>query len=302
MRFVPVRFVNKEYEMARSCRFIVTADDFGLSPLINRGIVQAHRTGIVTATALLVNAPATDEAVELAAQTPGLQIGLHLGIVEGYALTAAHSSITDSLPYFGDGRICLHRHWRPFLGRYMSRKIRFSDLEAEFEAQIQRFHQLFPAVDAIPFLNSTQHLHILPGISEIVIRLCKKYRIRNIRVPHHLISEPSRISRRILSFPYMILGSLFARKCRAAGLGHAEHFAGFLRCGHQDEESLRAIIARVPDGTTELMLHPGFDDGALRGSLPWAYADFDWSGEMAAACAQKVREVITARGIHLARF
>ena len=285
--------------MARSCRLVVTADDFGLSPLINRGIVQAHRAGIVTATALLVNAPATDEAVELAAQTPGLQIGLHLGIVEGYALTAAHSSITDSLPYFGDGRICLHRHWRPFLRRYMAGKIRFSDLEAEFETQIQRFHQLFPSVDAIPFLNSTQHLHILPGISGIVIRLCKKYRIKNLRVPHRLIHEPATFSRRVLSLPYSVLGSLFACKCRAAGIGHADYFAGFLRCGHQDEKSLRAIIARVPDGTTELMLHPGFDDDALRGSLPWAYADFDWLSELTAACDPAVRHEIKDRGILL---
>ncbi len=297
-----MRFVKVEAETAQARRLIVTADDFGLSPLINRGIVQAHRDGIVTATALLVNAPATDEAVALAARNPNLQIGLHLGIVEGYALTSAGSSITDSGSYFGDGRVCLHRHWRPFLRRYLSGNIRFPELEAEFEAQIQRFHQLFPSVDAIPFLNSTQHLHILPGISGIVIRLCKKYRIKNLRVPHRLIHQPTTLSRRVLSLPYSALGSLFARKCRAAGIMYADSFAGFLRCGHQDPASLRDLVARVPSGTTELMLHPGFDDDSLRRSMPWAYADFDWSGEMAAACAPSVREEILARGISWARF
>jgi chitin disaccharide deacetylase len=57
---------------------IVTGDDFGASRGINRGIVQAHRDGILTTASLLVNWPASAEAGALARECPTLSLGLHL--------------------------------------------------------------------------------------------------------------------------------------------------------------------------------------------------------------------------------
>jgi predicted glycoside hydrolase/deacetylase ChbG (UPF0249 family) len=57
---------------------IVNADDFGYGRAINRGIVQAHRAGIVTSASLMVNTPATEEAVDLATTLPRLSLGLHV--------------------------------------------------------------------------------------------------------------------------------------------------------------------------------------------------------------------------------
>jgi predicted glycoside hydrolase/deacetylase ChbG (UPF0249 family) len=57
---------------------IVTADDFGMSAGINRGIVEAHREGILTSTSLLVDRPASEEATALGRACPTLSIGLHL--------------------------------------------------------------------------------------------------------------------------------------------------------------------------------------------------------------------------------
>ena len=61
---------------------IVNADDFGLSPAINRGIIAAHRNGIVTSASLMVNGPAFENAVALAQENPALDIGLHLTLTE----------------------------------------------------------------------------------------------------------------------------------------------------------------------------------------------------------------------------
>lgn len=63
---------------------VVTADDFGMSPGINRGIVQAHRGGILTSASLLVNRPASDEAAALGRDCPALSIGLHLELDKGH--------------------------------------------------------------------------------------------------------------------------------------------------------------------------------------------------------------------------
>lgn len=277
-------------------KLIVTADDLGLSPLITDGIFRAHREGIVTAAALLVNAPGTDDAVAKVHAYPELQIGLHLGVVEGHSLLDRHSSITDSNSYFGDDKICLHRHWKPFLARYFLGALDLREIEQEFEAQIQKFMTFFPS---IPFLNSTQHLHILPGVSEIVIRLCKKYQIKNVRVPSSMVPESSGLVRRLIGIPYRLLGIRFRVLCRRVGIGHADHFAGFFRCGHQDVESIQKMISQFSEGVTELMLHPAFDDLALRQKMPWAYSDFEWVSEMEAACSPLVRERLASESIDL---
>jgi chitin disaccharide deacetylase len=57
---------------------IFNADDFGYTRGVNRGIVEAHRQGVVTSASLIVNARATDEAVGLAAEMPDLSVGLHV--------------------------------------------------------------------------------------------------------------------------------------------------------------------------------------------------------------------------------
>ena len=57
---------------------IVTADDFGLHQGINRGIIQAHRDGILTSASLLVDRPACQDAVARGRECPALSLGLHL--------------------------------------------------------------------------------------------------------------------------------------------------------------------------------------------------------------------------------
>jgi len=59
---------------------IVNADDFGESPGVNRGIIEAHERGIVTSASLLLDQPETDAAVALARQTPSLSLGLHVNL------------------------------------------------------------------------------------------------------------------------------------------------------------------------------------------------------------------------------
>jgi chitin disaccharide deacetylase len=59
---------------------IVTGDDFGMSDGINRGIVEAHRRGILTSASLLVNGGASEHAAALGHESPTLSVGLHLDL------------------------------------------------------------------------------------------------------------------------------------------------------------------------------------------------------------------------------
>src|SRR5207302_4894466 len=65
-------------------RVIVNADDFGQSPGVNRGIIEAHERGIVTSASLMVRWPAAREAAEYAAAHPQLGLGLHIDLGEWY--------------------------------------------------------------------------------------------------------------------------------------------------------------------------------------------------------------------------
>jgi predicted glycoside hydrolase/deacetylase ChbG (UPF0249 family) len=65
---------------------IVNGDDFGLTPGVNTGILEAHLRGILTSASLFANAPSTEEAILIARRTPTLGIGCHLMLVDGYPL------------------------------------------------------------------------------------------------------------------------------------------------------------------------------------------------------------------------
>jgi chitin disaccharide deacetylase len=68
--------------MASTRYLIVNADDFGLSPGVNRGIIAAHEQGIVTSASLMVRWPAAAEAVAYSREHPGLSLGLHVDLGE----------------------------------------------------------------------------------------------------------------------------------------------------------------------------------------------------------------------------
>jgi len=61
---------------------IVNADDFGLSPGINRGIIQAHEQGVVTSASLMVRGPGAEAAAAYARLHPRLSVGLHVDLCE----------------------------------------------------------------------------------------------------------------------------------------------------------------------------------------------------------------------------
>src|ERR687896_2728566 len=85
--------------MPRSPRqLVVNADDFGISRGVNRGIVEAHRSGLVTSASLMANLPAAEDALTRAATCPDLGLGLHLTLSAGRPL-----SPPEQLPSLVDG-------------------------------------------------------------------------------------------------------------------------------------------------------------------------------------------------------
>lgn len=274
-------------------RLVVTADDFGLSEKINLGIEKAAKDGIVTAASLLINAPSTDHAIAISKNNPDLQVGLHLGIVEGYLLTK-NQSLQSRTSYFGDGSPCLPRDWKEyFLSHgFWNNKILWRE---EFEAQIEKFLGFYPE---IPFLNSTQHLHLMPGLAGIVSALCRKHRIPWIRVGKRLLHPDSLSKRPLHSFGIRFLSKLNFSQ----GIHSPDSLLGTDQAGKLNVETVSQLMRKIPEGLSELIVHPGFTDDSLRKQIPGTYQNFDWEEELNALISPKVKEVILNEGIRLVNF
>ncbi|HZC46570.1 MAG TPA: ChbG/HpnK family deacetylase, partial [Candidatus Acidoferrum sp.] len=97
-------------------RLIVNADDFGLSPEVNAGIMRAYRGGILRSSSLMVAEPAARAAAELARDNPALDVGLHAVVCRGRSMLGAsrlgaavspsgafiESPVTAGMRYFFD--------------------------------------------------------------------------------------------------------------------------------------------------------------------------------------------------------
>jgi predicted glycoside hydrolase/deacetylase ChbG (UPF0249 family) len=275
-------------------RLIVNADDLGVSERVNEGIVLAHRSGIVTAASLMAAGRAFGHAVQCCRRVPELDVGVHLTLVAENPLLQRMSSLTGD-----DGRLA--PSVGVFLQRCLAGAIRMADIQAELSAQIERVldHGLRPT-----HLDSHQHVHALPRIAQLALRLSDRYRIPFVRVP---VEEP-RIDRPLGRHAlFRCAGAMALRTswtmARLSGARTAERrrlkFLGFTEGGRLTQTRLHRLLRTLRPGPTyELMCHPGFapDEPDVQS---WNY---DHEQELRALTSAAIRSEIAARGIHLTNF
>lgn len=280
-------------------KLIITADDLGLTPEINKGIYKAHQAGLLTCAALLMNAPATDQGIEIARELKTLETGLHLSIVEGISLRNKRSTVTDEIDYF-KGNICLIRHWKEFAKKFYLGKINNKELEEELELQFQLFLKNF---DNIPFLNGTQHLHVLPGVWDIVLKLSLKYQVKAIRLP--ALSMPNSTWLNIKSLfllPFQLFGEIARRDLKGTNIKVASNVFGMQYSGKINERKFLKLIRSAPFRASEIVMHPGYACSQLRHNLPWSYETFDWEMERKTLTSPDVADYISKNLIQLINF
>ncbi len=285
-----------------SRRLIVCADDFGISKEISDGIILGHTKGIITSTALLMNAPYTQYAVELSKNTPSLEVGLHLSVVEGYCLSGTDAkTLLDRENYFNN-RPCLHKNWKQFLSKFLRRQISMIELEREFRLQIESF---LLEVGRIPFLNSTQHLHFLPRIGKLVLALCAEYGINNLRLPINIDRGEPFTTRKMQA---QILKRLSQRQRKRffknnPSVDSPDLAFGFVGAGGLTKEHILNFLDQIGENeVAEIMAHPGFDSPTLRQSLPKSYENYNWQGELNALLSHEVKERMKSLEIELDKF
>jgi len=249
---------------------IVNADDLGWTDGVNRGILEAFHHGIVTSTSLLANGPAFAGGVEAARSAPGLGVGVHLNLSDGPPL-ADREIVTTLLnndgEFAGGPESLLLRRARGAL--------LLGEVEREWDAQIQKVRD---AGIAPTHLDGHKHVHMLPGLFEIALRLAKRHDIGAIRVSLEASSLRAALSSGSKQHAGVVMKQgvqarglkLLARDAREqaerAGISTADYFCGIAQTGELTREGVEQFVKSLPDGTTELMCHPGYADAALQKS------------------------------------
>ncbi len=271
---------------------IVNADDYGLDEDINQAIVLAYRQGIVTSTTILANGEAFFPGVNGLRENPGLGVGVHLTLVNGNPLSSPEdipTLINDNGKFFGS--------YQEFLPRFLAGKIKLKEIRIEWAKQIS--HVKNQGIN-VTHIDSHQHLHVFPGINKVALELARDFGIRKIRMPQEKMmffggAVPSLgrlLARNTLSSVSMLSKFYFSKRNMLV----PEHFYGMLWGGHLSQPRLETIIRHLPEGTSEIMTHPGLSSGALDHKLLWGY---HWEEELAALTSPEVKSLIEQQQIKL---
>jgi chitin disaccharide deacetylase len=262
-------------------QLVVNADDFGFTTDVNRGIVDAHRGGILTATTLMANGAAFDDAVGLARETPTLDIGCHLVLVGGERspLTGAPYPLTVAKLLVALAR----RELRPY---------------EELAAQVR---VILDAGIRPTHLDTHKHTHLAPPVLEAVARVSEDFGIRWVRRPFDfpLNGLPASVSpmTRMVSAGLGLLRHRVDRVLARHGCRMTNHFAGFQITGHFRTDELVRLLESLPEGSTELMCHPGYCTAALRGARTRLRESRE--RELEALTAKETRAALERKGIEL---
>jgi len=246
-------------------KLIVNADDYGRTPGVNAGVLEAHARGIVTsATVLVLERSAARGIREASEKAPGLGLGLHFAVTGGGPPAAPAASLPVLAP---GGRFRRSPEELPA-------RIPESEIRLELEAQIEVFQML--ARKPPTHLDSHHHAALAPAIAPVFAAVA-----RERGLPARAASDQAR------------------QALRAAGVATPDRFLDGFYAGGATAETLARLLDGLGPGVTELMCHPArVDEELRRGSR---YADErDWEREI--LCDPAIRRRVRDLGVALVGF
>src|SRR5690606_33572836 len=152
---------------------IVNADDYGYFPCVSRGILAPARQRAVTATGVMANAPSLDQQLDWLKSCPDLDTGVHLNLTWGTPLSRV---MRDRLRRSG-GRFMSKERMCSAILRHV---VTIAEVGAEWQSQIEK---CLAAGLRPSFLNSHEHIHMLPPLFSLIHDLAAKYGIAHVRYP-----------------------------------------------------------------------------------------------------------------------
>lgn len=280
-------------------RLIVNADDFGLTSSVNRAIALANQQGVVTSATIMANSRAFQDAVDLAMKQPRLKTGCHVVLIDGEPLTANAITLTDSSTRFRSSL-------KAFAGAAVRKQIASDEIQHEAEAQIRKIQSKGLKVTHV---DSHKHTHMFPHVLRPVLRAAKACGVLAVRNPF----EPGRCWPKPVLFGttamwlrsatvacFGIFAGAFRKAIQEEGMFTTDGTVGIVATGKLDLNVLLATLEALPEGTWELVCHPGYSDADLQATGTRLIKSREI--ELEALTSPEVRGHISRRGISLISY
>ncbi|MDB6021670.1 MAG: Hopanoid biosynthesis associated protein HpnK [Pedosphaera sp.] len=266
-------------------RLIVNADDFGLSPSVNRAVIQAHREGILTTASLMVSEPVFEEAVALARENPRLVVGLHL------ALSHGHSALPPKeIPGLVNERGEFRNAPAATGLRYFMRRELREPLRREIHAQFEKFRATGLPLDHV---NGHLHFHLHPTVFRVLMEAAEKFGIRRMRLTREpfWMDVPMASGRRLYRSSHAAIYFCLSARARATlrrkNIRHTQRVFGLLQNALVNDGYILKLLPILPPGDSELYSHPSLDE---------------FKHEFDALISDRVKAAVRDQGIELIRY
>jgi hopanoid biosynthesis associated protein HpnK len=301
------RILSTEKKMKQ---VIINADDLGMSSGINEAIARASKYGMLTSASIMVNMPAYEDALKkVIANNPDLGIGIHLCLTEGKSVLKSSDIplLVNTDGYFKNSFLKLYIQIKK------DRRI-LQQIESEINAQFEKL-----CADGImpDHVNGHHHIHMIPYIFDITLKIAKSYNCKMVRLAHEHFLLPSKDIYPGYYFYPLLSGNIIKKlllskfaKCNKiiSGQIHTpDYFFGVLHSGRMDLRVLQYILHRVQPGVTEILVHPGLynrpeaSDPRNKKMDKWLQS-MGREVELEALLSDSLRHEIERNSIQLVRF
>jgi chitin disaccharide deacetylase len=246
-------------------RLIVNADDFGLTAGVNQAVSELHLAGVLSSTTLMARAGATEEAIALARAKPGLGVGCHVVLADGVPVLDAGAQIPHLAdPATGELRSSLPDFLRGLYAEGRQRQF-CAEVEAETRAQIE-----FLQSRGLSLTHVDTHKHTLmfPSVLRAVLRAARACGLSAVRNPF----EPAWAVHATAGAHWARAAEVtvlrwLAPYCRRIiaeeGFTTTEGTVAVVGTGTLNAAMVRKLLGHLPEGTWELVTHPGYNDSDL---------------------------------------
>ena len=280
-------------------RLIINADDFGLTSGVNRAIREAGGSRAITSSTLMANSAQFNEAVSFAQHVPGLKVGCHVVLIDGQAIEHDIPSLTGGNGHF---RTSL----KDFARAALSKKLVANEIERETAAQIRKIQAQGITVTHV---DSHKHTHMFPRVLRPMLRAARACGVHAVRNPFEPVGSwpmafvattPGLWLRSCGVLTFRVFAGEFRKAIREAGMATTDGTVGIAVTGELDEKSLLSLLDALPEGTWELVCHPGYADADLSATGTRLVASREV--ELDALSSPQTRARLQARGIDLISY
>lgn len=252
---------------------------------------------------MMANAGAVPDAVARARES-GPSVGCHVVLIDGAPILPPKAVSTLVVQ---DGAGARFRDgWLGFASRALRQRFDENQITAEVEAQIRTIQQTGLHVTHV---DSHKHVHLLPPVLRPMLAAAKACGVRAVRNPFaplkplamaHLARRPRLWTR----YSEIKLLRRFSQEFREtvadADIITTDGTFGIVVTGALDEELFAAIVGSLPEGTWELVCHPGYCDAELRAARTRLRESREQ--ELRVLTSAAARRAIEAAGVELISY